>query len=317
MNSRMLSLLATHASADPFGKVVKMIKDMIQRLMEQQNDEADHKAFCDAEMGTNKVTRETKTSLVTELQAKIEELTAHVNKLAQKIVQTESSMAEIDAAMAKATEQRQAEKKTAQATLADSKAAAGATQRAIEVLKEYYEAAGNQVELPEAEGPIKYDPRSLAILSKSSGGAFVQQKQRVPGAPEMESGQYTGADSSGVIGMLEIFASDLASVISVTEEGESKSVREFEQFSAESAQDKAVKATELTHQQDTKTASESDLQAAKVDLKSAEKELQAATDYYEKLKPSCVEVAVSYEDRVAARNEEVESLEEALTILGD
>lgn len=317
MNSRMLSLLATHASADPFGKVVKMIKDMIQRLMEQQNDEADHKAFCDAEMGTNKVTRETKSTLVTEIQAKIEELTAHVNKLAQKIVQTESSMAEIDAAMAKATEQRQAEKKTAQATLADSKAAAGATQRAIEVLKEYYEAAGNQVELPEAEGPIKYDPRSLAILSKSSGGAFVQQKQRVPGAPEMESGQYTGADSSGVIGMLEIFASDLASVISVTEEGESKSVREFEAFSTESAKDKAVKATELKHQQDTKTAKESDLQAAKVDLKSAEQELQAATDYFEKLKPSCVEVAVSYEDRVAARNEEVESLQEALTILSD
>merc|ERR1719421_1434834 len=102
MNSHMLSLLASRATADPFAKVVKMVKDMIQRLMEQQNDEADHKAFCDAEMGTNKVTRETKSTLVTEIQAKIEELTAHVNKLAQKIVQTESSMAEIDAAMAKA-----------------------------------------------------------------------------------------------------------------------------------------------------------------------------------------------------------------------
>ena len=29
---------------------------------------------------------------------------------------------------------------------------------------------------------------------------FVQQKQRVPGAPEMESGKYEGADSGGVIG---------------------------------------------------------------------------------------------------------------------
>merc|ERR1719476_813071 len=54
--SKYLSLVATHASADPFVKVKKMIKDLIVKLMEQANTEADHKAFCDTELSTNKQT---------------------------------------------------------------------------------------------------------------------------------------------------------------------------------------------------------------------------------------------------------------------
>ena len=46
-----------------------------------------------------------------------------------------------------------------------------------------------------------------------------------------------------------------------------------------------------------------------------EKELAAAMDYYDKLKPSCVDAGVSYEDRVARRKEEIESLQDATKIL--
>jgi len=45
LNSRVLSLLATRAEADPFVKVKKMIKDLITKLMEEANDEAEHKGW--------------------------------------------------------------------------------------------------------------------------------------------------------------------------------------------------------------------------------------------------------------------------------
>ena len=44
-------------------------------------------------------------------------------------------------------------------------------------------------------------------------------------------------------------------------------------------------------------------------------ELDAALAYFDKLKPSCVDSGVSYEDRVGRRKEEIESLQEALRIL--
>jgi len=314
-NSQVLSLIATRASSDPFAKVIKMVKDMIQKLMEQANEEAEHKAFCDTEMGTNKMTRDTKTALVAELQSNIEQLTADVNELAQQIVQTQQAISEVDAAVTKATMERQAEKEKNQETIEDGKTAQAATQRALQVLKEYYEKASNQVDLPEAEGPIRYDPRSLQILSKSAGGAFVQQGQKVPGAPEMESGKYTGMEGGGVTGMLEVIESDFANLIAETSTSEAEASRVFEEFTNDSATDKAVKETELNHRQDKKTQRESDLQSTKVDLRTAQKELQAAIDYFAKLKPSCVEEAMSYEDRKAARESEIESLQDALKIL--
>lgn len=315
LNSEVLSLLAVRASEDPFAKVTSMIKNMIKKLMEQANDEAEHKAFCDTETATNKMTRDTKTALVAELQSKIEGLSADINELALKISQTQTAISEIAAAMSKATAERGEEKEKNTQTIDDGKIAQAATQRAMQVLKEYYDKAANQVDLPEADGPIKYDPRSLQILSKSAGGALVQEQQRVPGAPEMESGKYTGMGNGGILGMLEIIESDFADLIASTTASEAESARVFEQFTNDSSQNTAVKNTELKHRQNKQTQKQSDLQQAKNDLKSAQKELTAASDYWAKLKPDCVEEAMSYGDKKAAREEEIESLQDALGML--
>merc|ERR1719159_903521 len=61
INSRVLSALAVRVEADPFEKVKKMIKDLIVRLMEEANEEAEHKGWCDTELGTNEQTRKEKT----------------------------------------------------------------------------------------------------------------------------------------------------------------------------------------------------------------------------------------------------------------
>merc|ERR1719353_2561807 len=60
LNSRLLSALAVRVQADPFKKVKKMIKDLITKLLEEANAEAEHKAYCDAELATNEATRKEK-----------------------------------------------------------------------------------------------------------------------------------------------------------------------------------------------------------------------------------------------------------------
>ena len=51
-----------------------MIKDLITRLMEEANEEAEHKGWCDTELATNKQTRQEKTEAVDTLAAEIDEL---------------------------------------------------------------------------------------------------------------------------------------------------------------------------------------------------------------------------------------------------
>merc|ERR1719327_1074244 len=96
LNSRLLSLMANRASADPFKKVKKMIQDMISKLMEEANEAADHKAFCDAEMSTNKQTRDSKTTESEELKADIEGLTADIAKLGEETTESEELKADIE-----------------------------------------------------------------------------------------------------------------------------------------------------------------------------------------------------------------------------
>merc|ERR1719409_116296 len=57
IDSRVLSALAVRVVADPFKKVKKMIKDLIVKLMEEANEEAEHKGWCDTELSTNEQTR--------------------------------------------------------------------------------------------------------------------------------------------------------------------------------------------------------------------------------------------------------------------
>jgi histone H3/H4 len=83
--SQMLEILASRASADPFKKVQKMLKDLVVRLMEEANEEAEHKGWCDKELKTNTQTRKTKAEAVESLQAEIDELNASIAKLTDTI----------------------------------------------------------------------------------------------------------------------------------------------------------------------------------------------------------------------------------------
>merc|ERR1719378_813239 len=104
-------LLAQHAQNDPFKKVKKMIKDMIFKLQEEANEEAEHKGFCDTELTTNQQTRDTKTDQLENLKADIEEYTADIAKLADDISILQAEIAEIDKAVADATMARPSRKR--------------------------------------------------------------------------------------------------------------------------------------------------------------------------------------------------------------
>merc|ERR1711897_131282 len=98
--------------------------------------------------------------------------------------------------------------------------------------------------------------------------------------------------------------SDFARLESDTKASEATAQKEYDTFMTDSKVDKSEKSTDIEH----KTAK-------KEDLEGTQKELDAALAYFDKLKPSCVDAGVSYEDRVARRKEEIESLQEALRIL--
>jgi len=287
--SRVLSALAVRVEADPFKKVKKMIKDLITKLLEEANEEAEHKGWCDTELSTNEQTRKEKTEAVETLHAEIDELQASLSKLTEEITELTEAVAGLDAAVAKATKIREEEKAKNTETISDSQEAQTAVAQALTVLKEFYAKAAE----------------ATALL------------QQQPEAPDVFDKPYTGnsGGGGGVVGMLEVIQSDFARLEAETKADEASSQKEYDDFMTDSEVDKAQKTKDIEHHTKKKQDQSQSLTEKQTDLEGTQKELDAALAYYDKLKPSCVDSGVSYEDRVAQRKEEIQSLQEALKIL--
>merc|ERR1719261_1834232 len=238
-SSTMLALIATRMRADPFTKAKKMINDMITKLMEEANEEAEHKGWCDTEMATNKHTRDSKTEQADKLSAEIDFLSAKSTKLTEDITELSNGIATIDKAVAQATADREAEKAKNTETIADAKAATTAVSQATAVLKEFYAKAGEATALVQRKGPAE-------------------------DAPETFDSAYQGNQdqAGGVLGMLEVIQSDFAELESTTTAAEAEASDTFTTYMNDSKTNKAVKETDVQHKTTAKQETESAIQEA-------------------------------------------------------
>jgi len=291
LRSSILAALSLRVSEDPFKKVMKMIKDMIFKLQNEATDEAEHKGFCDTELATNKQTRDSLSSNIDELNASIEGLTAKSNKLGSDISSLSDQIAQLDAAVAKATEIREAEKTKNRATIADAKVAIAAVSQATSVLKEFYAKAAGATALTQVTKGVADD------------------------MPQTFDKPYTGMEGGGVMGMLEVILSDFQRLEAETTQSEESSKGEFTTFSNDSQLNRATKSKDVEMKMEGKQQADSSATTDKNNLADTQSQFDAAMKYFEQLKPSCVDAGLDYDDRVARRNEEVQSLQEALKIL--
>jgi len=289
LGSKVLSAFAIRVAADPFKKVKKMVKDLIVKLMEEANAEVEQKGYCDKEMATNTHTRKEKTEAVVMLTAEIDELTASVAALSERMVELTKAISELDAAVATATNERVAESEKNKITIKDSQGAQTAVAQALSVLNEFY--------------------------AKASEATSFTQSRAEPEIFSDEPYKGMGAESGGVVGMIEVIQSDFARLEAETSAAEAEAAKQYDEFIQDSKVDKVQKQADLDHAGESKQNQEQETQEKKVDLEGTQKELDAAIAYYEKLKPPCVGAGESFEDRVKRRKEEIESLMTALQIL--
>jgi hypothetical protein len=292
-NSRSLMQLAEKVAATGhFDKVKQMIVDMIEKLTQAAAEEADHKDWCDTELKSNKQTRDEKTNEVNRLTARSEQLNAQMAQLTTELEELAESIAELSKALSEASDARAKEKAENEKAIADAQAAIPAVRKALTVLKDFY--------------------------GKAATATSLVQQSPADEAPGSWDTPYTGMGGSktGVVGMLEVILSDFTRLETETTSSEAEAATAFEKFSSDSTADITAKKESTLEKERLKMAADRDLVSTSKDLKSTQKELDAALEYHDKLKPSCVDAGVSYSERANRRQAEIESLQEALKILG-
>jgi len=318
LHSHQLALLAQKILADPFGKVKRMIDDMITRLLNEANEDAQHEGFCDKEIGKSKVTRNKLSEDIDALEAAVEDGKATIMMLAEEIALLTKEVADLDASTKEATKIRSEEKATNKVTVEDAKAAQTAVAAATAVLKKFYEKASLATGLLQVDasrpkmGTDEWD--SLANPNYEGPAIDKGHKEGMQTFGKKFTGQQD--EAGGVLAMLDTIMSDFSNVEADTKAAEAKAQETYDDFMVESKKTKATKLKKIEMDEADKASAEMKLQEDTKDMKGTQDELLAADRYYEKLVPQCIDQGQTFEERTASREAEIASLKQALKILG-
>jgi chromosome segregation ATPase len=282
--SYALMELVSAARSDPFEKVRGLIESMIDKLITEANEEATQKAFCDEEMSKSKDTKEEKTATMDKLQSRLDKAATTKAQLEQAVKELEGEIASLDAGTAEATKIRNEAHASYLKASSDFKDAAEAVTNAIRVLKEYYE------------------------------GALIQTKTSVK-AKQPDFGGAKSDAAHSILSILEMSAEDFTKLYMEEEGKETEAVDEYKKLMQENKVSKAAKQAEVKGDLSEIKSLTVALENNKEDYDMTSKELDAVLAYMEKLKPQCETKVMSYAEKKARREAEIEGLKEALGIL--
>jgi hypothetical protein len=297
IGSNLLSTVAYRARDDPFEKVKQLIQELIDRLESEAGEEATHKNWCDSELSANGHTRTTKSAEIETLTGRVESMQAGIAMLKRDIAEISTTLAELAANIAKQTELRSREKKQNEQTIQEATDAQTALSEVLNVLQDFYGKASEATSLAQ------------------TGAVDVHQQQPAP--PPIFNSPFKGQQlkSNNVVAMLEVLQSDFARLEGETADAENAASNEYDTFMTESQIDKESKAGEMSMKKTTLKSEEGVLLTVQDDLNNAHAALEAAQKYFDELKPSCLNEGSTFQERNQRRDEEIESLKEALRIL--
>jgi len=281
--SYAMAQMASMAASDPFVKIRGLIEDMVSKLVKEANEDATHEAFCNEEMGKSTKSKEEKTMKVENYASRMDQASATIAELGEAVKTLEAEVAQIDKSQAEATSLRATEHADYAKSSKDFRDSAQAVARAIEVLKNYYQGAS-----------------LVQVSSKTRQPDFGGQKSDT---------------ASTIISVLEMSEEDFTTLLAESEATEDAAAKAFTKLSDENKVSKAAKLAEAKGKESESKSLTTQLEHHKEDHASVSKELDAVLSYLDKLKPECESKAMSYEERKAARDNEIAGLKDALNIL--
>jgi len=297
LKSTLLVSLASQIAADPFVKIKKLIQELIERLLTEAANEANQKGWCDKATADATQKRTNAADKVEDLNAKMAKLAALSDKLGEEIKTLTSEIKELTDDSAKAEKERKAEKAENANTVTEADAGLGAVNMAIDILDKFYKTAAKaEVKLSLAQGPLDDAPDA--------------------GFDNGEAYQGAGAESGGIIGMMEVIRSDFERTISETQSAEKQAAKEHHDFMTETGMSLAKKNMAKKEKISLKDETDESFNDAEENMDSQTKILVTSIKELMELKPTCVDTGMSYADRVAMREQEIASLKKALCILG-
>merc|ERR1719235_1254396 len=276
-----IAAIATSMRLDAFTKVKAAIDEMINALLKEKEDEIKHKDFCTDALNKNERAQELKARDISELEAKIADLTTNIDELTKAIATLESEIAEMNTQLKRAGEDRELENKDFQQTVSDQRETQALLNKALGVLE--------------------------AVYAKKE--SLLQGKKQEPAGPPPGFKTYKKqGGAGGVLGMLKQIIAEAKQLEADAIKAETDSQKAYEAFVKDTNASIEEKSRDIPNKSSEKADAEADKVAAQEDLEAANNEQQQNKNEEADLHKSC-------DFRQEARDQEVEALRQAKAIL--
>jgi len=283
------SVLATSVELDSFGRVKKAIDDMIAQLKTQQADEVKKSDWCKAELRSNEMDTMKANSLKDELDMKVSDLTATMEKLTDELTQAKTDISQLQLELQRASENRKQANMDFQKTIADQVATQDVLKVALERLAKYYDSFA-QIKSKASTGHAQAPPVAQMTYEKSAG-------------------------ASGVMSMIEKLIMEAKGLQKESQQSEAEDQAQYEALVADTnASVKALQKLIVTKTGEKAEATKESIESG-ADLKSTEADIEGLGKYDADLHGECDYILNNFGVRQDARQQEIEALQQAKSIL--
>jgi len=327
-----LALAGKKMSSSGFGKVIKMIDDMVALLKEEQVADDNKKQFCLTEFDNSDDKKKAVERKLSQAQSGIEATEEGIATLTEEIAALVADIKALDKDVAEATAQRQEENKAFTEMMASDSAARELLGLAKNRLNQFY---NPKLYKPAPKAELSAQERILvseggtASPTPAPGGiagtgvtvfadvSAHSQSDVAPPPPPASWDAYSkkSGESTGVIAMIDLLVKDLTKEMSEGKTTEADAQADYEQMMKDMAEKRVEDSDAVTEKQSAKAGLESDLAALKDEHAAATKELAATLQYIASLHAECDWLLKYFDVRKEARSGEIDSLNSAKAVL--
>merc|ERR1719453_2707835 len=314
--------MAMHGSKLGFGKIIKMIDDLVVTLKAEQATDSDKKKYCLAEFDKAEDKKKELDLDISDLEKAIEDQKESIATLKSEIAALQDGIKALDRSVTEATETRKKEHDDYVETLAANSAAKDLLGFAKNRLNKFYNPKmykkAPQRELTEEEQITVNNGGTLAPTAAPGGiaGTGIGLNQVAPPPPEANLAyKKSGESSNGVIAMIDLIVADVDKEIQTMEVDEKDAQSDYEQFMSNASEKRAQDSKTITDKESAKAETESELQANTEDKNSKNVEAMETAKYIGGLHQECDWLLKNFDARKEARTGEIDALGKAKAVL--
>jgi len=282
-----LSTLAIKARVNGMDGVKKTISDMVDKLVQEKEDEIKHRDFCIKEIGQNERDTSSKNRDKDDLEAKIDDLKSRIEELTRAIDDLKAAIADASLQLKHAGENREKANNEFQVLVADQRATQKLLTKALEILKGFY------------------DKAALAQTSSKATG---------PPPPQGFKTHEKNKQSGGVMGMMQEIIDDAKTLEAEATRDEEQAQKDYEEFTVETNASLDAMNLDLTNKSESRAKTEGDKVEAETEHEAVVGELAGLAASNSDLHKSCDYTLKNFDARQGTRDDEVEALKQAIAI---